>query len=76
MKYILTSAAVAAALSLTGFSAHASCTDPRAPAQQGVTHQMAPLFRQGPAAENHSDKARAGDRIVGTWLVTYTGGLA
>ena len=27
-------------------------------------------------AGNDSDKARAADRIVGTWLVTYTGGLA
>jgi hypothetical protein len=76
MKYTLTSAAIAAALTLTGISAHASCADPRAPAQQGVSHQMAPLFRQGPVAGNDSDKVRAGDRIVGTWLVTYTGALA
>jgi uncharacterized membrane protein len=75
MKYTLTSAAIAAALTLTGISAHASCADPRAPAQQGVSHQMAPLFRQGPVAGNDSDKVSAGDRIVGTWLVTYTGGL-
>lgn len=76
MKYAFTSAALAVALTLTGFSAHASCTDPRLPAQQGVSHQMAALFGQGPTAGNDSDKARAGDRIVGTWLVTYTGGLA
>jgi hypothetical protein len=37
---------------------------------------MASLFRQEPAAENDSERGRAGDRIVGTWLVTYTGGLA
>jgi hypothetical protein len=76
MKYTLTSAAVAAALMLPGISAHASCTDPRVPAQQGVSHQIAPLFHQVPLAGNVSDNARAGDSIVGTWLVTYTGGLA
>jgi hypothetical protein len=76
MKYTLTSTAIAAALTLTGISAHASCTDPRVPAQQGVSQQMAPLFRQGAVAGSDSDKARAGDRIVGTWLVTYTGALA
>jgi hypothetical protein len=54
-----------------------SCADPRAPAQQGVSHpMMAQLFRQGPAAEIDSDRARSGNGIVGTWLVTYTGGLA
>jgi hypothetical protein len=76
MKLTLTSAAITAALTLTGISARASCTDPRAPAQQGVSHQIAPLFHQGAAAGNDSDKARAADGIVGTWLVTYTGGLA
>jgi len=76
MKYTLTSAAVAAALTLTGLSAHASCADPRVQAQQGVSHQMAPLFRQEPVAGDDSDKARGSDGIVGTWLVTYTGGLA
>ena len=42
-------------------------------AQQGVSHQMAPLFRQEPVTGDDSDKARGSD---GTWLVTYTGGLA
>jgi len=45
------------------------------PAQQGVAHQMAPLFRQGAVVGNDADKTRVGDRIVGTWLVTYTGPL-
>jgi len=76
MNYTLTSAAIAAAFTLTGVSAHASCTDPRVPAQQGASHQMAPLFHQGAVADNNSEKARAGEGIVGTWLVTYTGGLA
>jgi hypothetical protein len=73
MKYTLTSAAIAAALTLTGVSAHASCTDPRVPTQQGISHQMAPLFHQGPVTGSDSERARG---IVGTWLVTYTGGLA
>src|SRR6266481_3669001 len=76
MKYTLTSAAVAAALTLAGVSAHANCADPRVPAQQGVSNQMVPLVSQGPVAENDSDKARGRNSIVGTWLVTYTGGLA
>ena len=76
MKYTLTSAAVAAALTLAGVSAHANCADPRVPAQQGVSNQMVPLVSQGPVAENDSDKARGRNTIVGTWLVTYTGGLA
>jgi hypothetical protein len=74
MKYTLTSAAIVAALTLNGISAHASCADPRASAQQGVSHQITSLFSQGHV--DYSDKARAADRIVGTWLVTYTGALA
>jgi hypothetical protein len=75
IKHAFTSAAVVAALSLTGLSAHASCADPRTLAQQGVSHQTAQVFLQRPAAGDHSDKERVGDRIVGTWQVTYTGGL-
>jgi hypothetical protein len=76
MKYTLTSAAMAAALTLAGVSAHANCADPRVPPQQGISHQMAPLFSQGPVAENDSGKARGRNSIVGTWLVTYTGAVA
>ena len=75
MKLTFTNAAVAAALTLSGLSAHASCADPRTLAQQGVSHQTAQVFLQRPVAGDHSDKERVGDRIVGTWQVTYTGGL-
>ena len=75
IKYALTSAAVIAALSLTGLSAHASCADPRLPAQQGLLHQTAPVFSQRSNDESQPGR-NAGGRIVGTWLVTYTGALA
>src|ERR1700681_4636599 len=75
MKRTFTSAAVIAALGLTGLSAHASCADPRLPAQQGLLHQTPPLFSQKSNDESHSER-NAGGRIVGTWLVTYTGALA
>jgi hypothetical protein len=75
MKLTFTKAAVGAALILIGLSAHASCADPRTLAQQGVSHQTAQVFLQRPVAVDHSDKERVDDRIVGTWQVTYTGGL-
>jgi hypothetical protein len=75
MKLTFTNAAVAAALTLIGLSAHASCADPRALAQQGVSRQTVQVFLQRPVAGDHSDKERVDDRIVGTWQVTYTGGL-
>ena len=75
MKRTFTSAAVIAALSLTGLSAHASCADPRLPGQQGLLHQTAPLFSQRSNDGGHSERD-GGARIVGTWLVTYTGALA
>src|ERR1700692_1923475 len=74
IKYALTSAAVIAALSLTGLSAHAGCADPRVPSQQGLLHQTAPLFNLRSNDEEHSE-GNAARRIVGTWLVTYTGAL-
>jgi hypothetical protein len=75
IKYAFTGAAIAAALSLTGLSAHAGCADPRIPAQQSPLHQMTPLFLRSNDG-THSDERKAGDRIVGTWHVTYTGSLA
>lgn len=75
MKNIVSGAALAASLALTGLSAHAGCADPRLPAQQGLIHQMAPLFSQRSNEGSHSDR-NAGARIVGTWHVTYTGALA
>jgi hypothetical protein len=70
MKTFLVGPAVLAALSLTGFTAHAGCTDPRdADAQSGTFENMAPLsLHQGlwPSRERDADK------IVGTWVVAYT----
>ncbi|HEY2465286.1 MAG TPA: hypothetical protein VGI32_14605 [Steroidobacteraceae bacterium] len=66
MKKLLTGTAVLAALMLTGLSARASCSDPRAGAQQltpSITHQ-------GPMS-SHFDR-NAGENIVGTWHVVYT----
>ena len=76
MQRTFTGVAVVAALSLTGLSAHASCADPRLAPQQGLLHQMAPVFSQRLSDGNHSDERKAGERIVGTWLVTYTGPFA
>jgi hypothetical protein len=75
IKYAFTSAALVAALSLTGLSAHASCADPKLSAQQGLPHQMVQLFSQRSNDDSHSER-NAGGRIVGTWLVTYTGALS
>ena len=71
MKNILTGTAVAAALTLPGLTAHASCADPRAAAQQGTFQQMAPLnLHQGPMPS--LSEQGAGENIVGTWHVVYT----
>lgn len=75
-KHALTGAAVAAALTLSGVSAHASCVDPRLLAQQGTFHQTAPLFSKGGLVVGQSDPRNVTGRIVGTWHVTYTGALA
>jgi len=63
-----------AALSLTGASAYASCADPDLPGQLGVGQHSVPSFSQKGNNGRHS--GRLLDRIVGTWLVTYTGALA
>jgi hypothetical protein len=66
MKRTLSLAALAAAMALASFSAHAGCADlrnigshPRISLPQGLN---ANVVRHGDASEN----------IVGTWLVTYT----
>src|SRR5208337_4706559 len=74
MKCTFTGAAVAAALTVGGLSAHAGCVDPRDPAELGAFHQMAPLFLHRPEAASFSGKEGARERIVGTWHVTYTAG--
>jgi hypothetical protein len=73
MKPTFTGTAIALALTLTGLSARASCADPRSSAPQGAFHQMAPLFNHRSTDEGNSNRGSAGARIVGTWLVTYTG---
>jgi hypothetical protein len=69
MKGTAISAAVVAALTLVGVTAHASCVDPRAGHQRGTIQTQAPQMLGSSGAEN-SNAART---IVGTWLVTYTG---
>src|ERR1700722_13291534 len=71
MNRIYTGAAVAAALALTGVSAHASCADARSGAQQSVLHSMAPALLQAFAGEDRFNGSAA-ENIVGTWHVTYT----
>jgi hypothetical protein len=67
MDRTIIGAAVAAALALTGLSAHAGCADPRTAPQQGAFHSMAPLMLQTPMGERRSHEG-----IVGTWHVSYT----
>jgi hypothetical protein len=76
MKITLTGTAIAAILTLTGMQAHASCADPRIAHNTAASFQLAQAFATAPSQENFPDGGRASERIVGTWLVTYTGGLA
>jgi hypothetical protein len=71
MKNAYIGAAVAAALSLAGISAHASCADPRTLSDQ------ASLFRATPDAVVRTmaaDDSPTAGPMVGTWLVTYSAG--
>ena len=64
--------ATAAALALSGISAHAGCVDPRVIAQNAA-NQMPPVFPAALTAAvmpDHHDN----DSIVGTWIVSYTSG--
>jgi hypothetical protein len=75
MKHTFNGAAVVAALALTGFSAHAGCTDPRTSAQPSAFQKMAPLILRQPVTDSRlSEKEDAGENIVGTWHVIYTAG--
>jgi hypothetical protein len=74
MKRTFTGAAVAAALALSGLSAHAGCTDPRASAQPGAFQKMAPLILRPSTAGSRSQREDAAENIVGTWHVIYTAG--
>ena len=64
--------ATAAALALTGLSAHAGCVDPRV-AVQNAANRMPPVLpaaAKSAADSDHHDR----DSIVGTWIVNYTSG--
>ena len=74
MNRTFTGAAAVAALALTGLSAHAGCTDPRAPSQQGAFQKMPPIVLQRPATASRSEHESAAENIVGTWHVIYTAG--
>jgi hypothetical protein len=75
MKFISMSAAVAASLTLAVFSAHASCADPRmlaANADAAEAQLAAAPALPDSTGEDNSGKSSARERVVGTWLVTYT----
>ncbi len=74
MKRTFTGVAVAAALTLTGFSAHAGCADPRTAAQQGAAHTIPSAMLQALLGGDSSVSAdtTAAQRIIGTWQVSYT----
>jgi hypothetical protein len=61
--------AVAAALALSGVTAHASCADPRVALQNGAarTAPALPGVKAVAGWDHHQH-----DSIVGTWVVTYT----
>ena len=72
MNGAITGAAVAAALTLTGISADASCADPRSAAQAGTYRAVAPIeMQQRLGAFDGSDHEGA-RRIVGTWHVSVS----
>ena len=72
MKMTLTGAAVAAALTLAGMSAHASCADPRTAAKSSPVHANMLAAVQLTGAD-YADDDNGGFRpIVGTWKVSYT----
>jgi hypothetical protein len=69
--------ATAAALALSGLSAHAGCVDPRVMVQNAA--QRMPLIVMPQAETGASATANDGhdgghDDIVGTWQVSYTSG--
>jgi hypothetical protein len=72
MKYAITGAAMAAALTLTGFSAHASCADPRTAAESSPVHANRLAAVQQASADDTDNDGGGYRRIVGTWHVSYT----
>lgn len=70
MKTSYLGSAVAAALLLAGFSAHAACVDPRVAAGTAPAHGVSGVSLPKAFA---SDAGRGGPvDIVGTWLASYT----
>ncbi len=73
-RHVFTGTAVGV-LSLVGMSAHASCANPDLPGQQSAVQQhLTPTFNRRGDDGRHA--GRILNRIVGTWHVVYTGGLA
>jgi hypothetical protein len=72
MKHTFVGAAALAALSFAGFSAHASCADPRAAGQQSAMQPMSALALGDLSGESSWNNGQHGRGIVGTWHVSYT----
>jgi len=72
MNRTIIGAAVVAALTMTGLSAHASCVDARTAGQQGAVHTMPDSVLKSLVPEYAARGGRAAENIVGTWHVTYT----
>ncbi len=60
--------AVAAALALSGVTAHASCADPRVALSNGAIPSTLPAGVKSAAGWDHHPH----DSVVGTWVVSYT----
>ena len=72
MKRIYVGAAVAAALGLTGLSAHAGCVDPRVISQLAASQKTPRVLLQAPVEAATSNSGASAFKIVGTWHVIYT----
>ena len=70
MKRNLAFLATAAALALSGISAHAGCVDPRVAMQKAANRPplVLPAAAKAAAGADHHDR----NSIVGTWVVDYT----
>ena len=73
MKKILMGATAIGALTLA-LTAHAGCMGPGTASQQGASQQMPPLGLNLGLIDSHFEGKGVGERIVGTWHVSYTSG--
>src|SRR5579883_2584594 len=72
MQRTILATGIVATLGLAGLSAHAGCADPRSPGQHVKAMTLpAQVMSELSESENWSG-GDAGDRIVGTWRVSYT----